>query len=177
MDRWQRKYLEFHCPRWEELPDNGLFSREVVDYIETRLSLIMGEEKVITTTMIQNYTKWGFIPKVQGRKYRRIHLAFLIVITVFKQVVAIEEVFKGVRLQLRLMKEAEGYNLFAVAVEQALRLVFGGIQDHHQVALSGQIIPRNTEGIQMIANAFALTLLGSMIIHADGFENIGVEDE
>ncbi len=163
---------DFHCPRWKELPEQSLFNQEVVNYIAKVLNPIIREELPITTTMIQNYTKLGFLPKPKGRKYNRTQVAHLIVIAVYKQVLNISEVKTGVELQLDLMKIDKAYDTFAQTVENALKSVFGYMVEEGRDYIGGFEVDENKLGVELIANAFALKLLGTMILKQRGFKNL-----
>ncbi|MDD7044855.1 MAG: DUF1836 domain-containing protein [Peptoniphilaceae bacterium] len=55
--------LEFKCPYWEDLSDEGLMSREVVEYINETLEPIFLDRGLIIPTMIQTYSKWKLLPE------------------------------------------------------------------------------------------------------------------
>ncbi len=170
-----KSYLDiyhFRCPRWSELPDQPLLSKSVVNYICEKLAPIMNGEIAITGTMIQNYTKWGFLPKSAGKKYNREQIALLIVISVYKSVLDIKEIKNGVDLQLKLMNTEMAYNSFAVALETALNHTFYPIV-HHATKLDSNIsAPAEQLAITLLANAFALKLLSIIIIKESGYKNL-----
>ncbi|MDO5040584.1 MAG: DUF1836 domain-containing protein [Peptoniphilus sp.] len=171
----KREFLQiydFHCPRWEEIPEKGLFNQEVVNYIAEILRPVMWEEFPITATMIQNYTKLGFLPKREGRKYNRVQVAYLIVIAVYKQVLNIGEVKQGVELQLELMQVDKAYDTFAQSFEKALKSVFGYMVEEDRTCMGGFEVHEEELGVESIANAFAFKLLGRMILRQQGFKNL-----
>ena len=50
--------INFHCPRWNELPDIELYMDQVVSIIEKNFSCFVGDKnKIVTSTMINNYVK------------------------------------------------------------------------------------------------------------------------
>lgn len=176
----KKEFLEiynFHCPRWKELPDQTLFNQEVVNYIAKNLKPIMFEEFPITKTMVQNYTKLGFLPKPEGRKYNRTQIAYLIVIAVYKQVLNISEVKRGVELQLDFMRINRAYDTFAQTVEDALKNVFGYMVEKGEKYIGGFKVDERKLGVELIANAFALKLLGTMILQQRGFKNLEEQNE
>lgn len=167
------KILKFKCPRWDELPEGPLFNKEVVNYINEIFDPLMLEEKAITTTMVQNYIKWGFIPKPEGRKYDKTQIAYLVVISIYKQVLNIKDVRRGVDLQLDLMDRKSAYNNFANALDMALNRTFKSIVEENRFKLGEFENTPKTAGIDVIAHAFSLKLLGTLIIINDGFYGLG----
>lgn len=169
--------LSFSCPSWEDLPDDLMFNRQLVDYLDELLSPIINEPVIITTTMIQNYSKREIIPKPIGRKYGRQHLAYLILIIIYKQVLQTEDIRKGVDLQLGLMELDQAYNIFARALNQALSKVFKGVDQSQPLTFEAFTVHPETEGVQVVAYAFAFRLLGITIIESQGYRKIGEDNE
>lgn len=163
----------FHFPRWEELPEEPIFNKEVVEYINTTLEPIITKELEITATMIQNYSKWRAIPKINGRKYGRVQIAILIVINLFKDIIQIDNIREGVVLQLAHVEEEVGYNLFAETVERALKKVFANVGNPEtELTFDPITFPEKTEGLHAVAFSYAFKLLGKIIIEQGGYKNI-----
>lgn len=167
-----QKIINFHCPRWDELPSEPLFNRDLVAYVNRILNNILFDNDYLTQTMVQNYSKWGVIPKIHGRKYERQHVAYLIIITIYKQVLSLDDLKEGLRLQLNLMTLEEAYDSFAYILEQALKTVFQGVFTQAPLAIDSQIIIKDAEGVSLIANTYAQKLLGSMIIQSGGYQKM-----
>ncbi len=167
-----KQIYHFHCPRWSELPEEPMLSRAVIDYINTVLAPIMNGSIALTATMIQNYSKWGYIPKSTGRKYNRKQIANLIVITVYKHVLDIKDIKNGIDLQLKMMKPKAAYNRFAEALESALSNTFQPVVMQTKKLGSEIVAAPEQMGINLFANAFALRLLGLIIIKESGYKNL-----
>lgn len=76
-------------PRWETLPDIGLYMDQVITLMErTFAPFLPGTE--ITKSMVNNYVKVGLIKRPVGKRYDREHLALLIMIGVLKQALSLE---------------------------------------------------------------------------------------
>ena len=118
---WCQELVNTHLPRWNELPDIELYMDQVITIIERYLAVFSADshDKIITAAMINNYVKLGIIPKPEKKRYGRIHLAYLLVITILKQVITITEIKDGIFLQSRLHGEKQAYNDFCEAQEQA----------------------------------------------------------
>ncbi len=158
------KIYNFHCPRWSELPSQAMLNSSVVAYINEMLQPIICEQPAITGTMIQNYSKWGYIPRPSGRKYDREQIAHLIVISVFKQLFDISNIKKGVDLQLRFMANQQAYNNFADLLENALQTTFAPIINEETHIVNRIDISASQIGTALYANTFALKLLGLLIV-------------
>lgn len=167
-----KELLDFHCPRWDELPERAMFNQEVVDYVYTLLAPLGSEEKILTGTMIQNYSKWGVLPKVSGRKYAREHIAVLIVLSIYKQILPIGEVRKGMDLMLSRTDPVTAYNRFAEALDQAIRRTALSVH-RGGIRMEGIEAPAESVGVHLIAHAFSMKLLGKTVIQKNGFTNIG----
>lgn len=172
-----KKLCDFHCPLWEELPSQPIFNQGLVTYVNEILEDLIDENEKLTKTMIQNYSKWEVIPKISGRKYSRDQISILIIILIYKQVLNIMDVKKGIELQLRLMPVEEGYNLFARTLEDAVQRVFTPTAKEKNLVLSDLVLEEKEEGVRLIAETFALRLLVKKIIESDGYKNIGGENE
>jgi hypothetical protein len=64
MKTWGESLLEFHLPRWEELPTLELYMDQVITLIDQYLSPVIQTEKhpLLTSSMVNNYVKKGMIP-------------------------------------------------------------------------------------------------------------------
>jgi hypothetical protein len=78
---------------WDRLPDIGLYMDQVVTYLERELETpkAPGGERIATPSMINNYAKAGIIPRAEGKKYSRPHIAILLSAFTLKQVLSIQD--------------------------------------------------------------------------------------
>lgn len=164
--------LQFRCPRWEELPDKRLLSSQLIDYINDSFGTLFPEETVLTKSMIQNYFKWEILPVIEGKKYSREQIAYLIVISIYKQVIPIKDIKKGVLLQQNLTGLEASYNHFAEVLEQSLREIFSGPGESDFVIVPERRSRREYLGIDTVTYAFSFQLLGRMILEANGTSSI-----
>ena len=86
-----------NLPQWSALPDLGLYMDQVITLMERTFSGVSGAGG-ITRSMVNNYVKAGLIRRPAGRKYDRDQLAQLIMITVLKQALSMEEIAKVLSL-------------------------------------------------------------------------------
>ena len=121
--------LNFHIPRWEELPNIDLYMDQVVSFIEENLIGLVPskddkEERVVTKTMINNYVKHGILTSPVNKKYNKTHLARLIVICILKQVYSINDINSLITLALETSGIEISYNKFCMLVEKAIDSTF-----------------------------------------------------
>jgi len=121
--------LNFHIPRWEELPNIDLYMDQVVSFVEESLISLFpskddNEDKVVTKTMINNYVKHGILTPPINKKYNRTHLARLIVICILKQVYSINDINSLITLALETSGIEISYNKFCILVERAIDSTF-----------------------------------------------------
>lgn len=123
-----KKIINFHIPRWQELPNLDIYLDQLVTYLETCLSPYIGSEDnpVITKTMINNYVKQQVIPPPVKKKYRKEHVASLFVICILKQVYSINNTSILINFAGETTKLILAYNLFCSELEKAVMAVFNG---------------------------------------------------
>lgn len=158
--------LEFHIPRWEELPDIELYMDQVITFIENNLSIypFINSEKIITSSMINNYVKLNLIPKPIKKKYNKTHLAYLIAISILKHVFTIQEVRDGILFQAMINGEKDAYNLFCQEQELAIKYILDQINIENKESMPTiNITPENLM-IKMTTLAFASKIISEKTI-------------
>lgn len=123
--KWGSELLTFHLPRWEELPELDLYMDQVIQLVDQYLAPVIQSEKhsLLTPSMVNNYVKKGLIPAPNKKRYNRKHLAFLIAITLLKQVLTIPEVKNGILFQGKVSGIREAYDLFCTEQELAIHYI------------------------------------------------------
>lgn len=76
---------------WEELPDIDLYRDQVLNYMP-RQQVTRPCETPLTGAMINNYIKMGLVPRANGKRYTKEHLAYLTAICALKQVLSVSDV-------------------------------------------------------------------------------------
>lgn len=77
-----------------DIPDMNLYMEQVTTFIEDNLSHLKREEgdKLLTKTMINNYTKSGILMSPVNKKYSKQHVILLIIIYYLKQILSINDI-------------------------------------------------------------------------------------
>jgi hypothetical protein len=112
---------EIHLPRWDELPSIELYKEQVLELLDQSLKPL--GLKPITASMINNYTKLGWIPAPVKKKYSRKHVAHIFVIAILKDVFELSEICNGIKLEKSRLGFDKAYDRFTQEIEDAVDLV------------------------------------------------------
>lgn len=177
LNEWAKELAEFHLPRWEELPSLNLYMDQVVAYINETLEFLLvdpntqapkgkKEDRLLTSAMINNYVKQHFIPKPEKKRYHREHLACLIVYALFKQVLPLTDIQKGVYLHLALCEHnfQVAYDTFCQQVEANLVYVADVAQGKPVHELIDSEMPQSVLGTGMSALSLASKILAQKVL-------------
>ena len=96
--------------------------------------------------MVNNYVKLRLIPKPIKKRYNKVHLAYLIAISILKQVMTIEEIRDGIIFQAKINGKKGAYNLFCEEQERALKSIVNQINPRSpNTTLDTKVNPRSEE--------------------------------
>ena len=85
-----KERLERERPvEWEAFPDIGLYMDQLISYMPRQL-IHYGEGESLTSAMVNNYIKDGAMPRAEGKRYSRTHLAYLTALCALKQVLSVK---------------------------------------------------------------------------------------
>ncbi len=118
-----KMFVNYHLPRFHELPDMGLFLEQTVKYVNQVL-LPLGKEFTLTQTMVSNYVKQKIIANPQQKTYTRQQIAYLIYITIIKNVVSLKDITEMFAIQKDEYELAVAYDYFCAELENVLCYVF-----------------------------------------------------
>ena len=121
-------FVNYHLPRFAELPAVGLFLEQTVKYVNQVLAPL-GDKFVLTLTMVSNYVKQKIIPNPQQKTYSRQQIAYLIYITIIKNVVSLKDISDMFAIQKGEYELAVAYDYFCAEFENVLRYVFQNQSD------------------------------------------------
>jgi len=78
----------------EDLPNIDLYMDQVTTFMEDQLASTKrhDDDKILTKTMINNYTKNNLLPPPVKKKYSREHLLLLVFIYYFKNILSIKDI-------------------------------------------------------------------------------------
>lgn len=122
----------FHLPKYEEIPNVGLYLDQTAKYINEYLILFPDLE--ITPSMISNYVKKGMIPRSVKKLYYRDQIAYLIFMAVTKTVLSMDNIRIMFDMQQQQSYSTEiAYEYFRQELHHILNQVF-----HLENSISGE---------------------------------------
>ena len=108
--------------RWEQLPDFALYMDQVLSYMDRQV-LRFDDDDALTAAMVNNYTKSGLVPRAEGKKYNRDHLAYLTAICVLKHVMSTRDMDLLIKEELQGERTIpDSYAAFCGSLDKALNL-------------------------------------------------------
>ena len=119
----QNSISAFHLPRYQELPDVGLYLEQVTKYISDHLAPL--EDIMLTGSMISNYVKKGLIDNPVKKQYSQEQIAYLIFIAVAKTVLSMDDIHLLIEIQKKVYTSQIAYDYFCSEFENVLSYVFG----------------------------------------------------
>ena len=124
----------FALPRYEQLPDVGLYLEQTAKYINQCLQPLGFAE--MTGSMIRNYVKMGLVANPVQKHYFAEHIAHLIAIFVLKHVVPLEHIHKMFDIQRKVYTDRTAYNYFCMELENFLYYRFGLKDDLEEIGVT-----------------------------------------
>lgn len=95
-----------------DIPDIDLYVDQIITLLEGRLggTRRTADEKIITKTMINNYSKDGLLKRIKGKKYSKQHVMMVLLICGLKRGMAVQDIARVLSgLDERLEGENGGY--------------------------------------------------------------------
>ncbi len=104
---------------WGKLPDLDLYMDQVLAYIPRQL-VHFGKD-LLTSSMVNNYSKKGLLPRPNGKRYGRTHLGYLTAIVCLKNVLSVQDAGTLLEAGRTLQAEEQAlYGYFCQALDRAL---------------------------------------------------------
>ncbi len=160
---WTQEITQFHFPRWEELPDFDLYMDQVLTLIDKYLFVFnpSKQKKIITASMINNYVKLDLIPPPVKKRYKKKHLAYLIAISVLKQVLTIPEVKEGLVYQASISGIRGAYDLFCTEQEAALVAIGSHLEKKEPSPLP--LLPNDTDMNNLVVRTATIAVATKIV--------------
>lgn len=123
MEKIARSLAGLHLPRYQELPQMGLYLEQTATYINE--VLVPLENVHLTSSMISNYVKHDLIASPKKKLYSRQQIAELVFIAVSKNVLSLADLCEALKLQRSSYDTETAYNYMVDELENVLAYVFG----------------------------------------------------
>ena len=113
---------DFRLPRYNEIPNVGLYLEQATKYISEYLTPL--GEYSLTPSMISNYVKKGLIANPVKKQYSREQIAYLFFIAVAKSVLSLDALMGFIKLQQQTYEVSKAYEYFVEEFENLLQFTF-----------------------------------------------------
>lgn len=126
LSQWESYLAGYSLPTWDSLPNFELYMDQIIVLLTQYLEFLPHEEnedKVITSSIINNYVRMKVMPPPVKKKYSRVHIAYLIIICTLKQSLSISHIQKMLPLGLKDEEVQQLYNDF-VSRHKSVTLYF-----------------------------------------------------
>jgi|SRR5699024_1964744 len=112
--------------RWDEMPEFDIYNDQLLSIINDELiNFEQYDENIkVTKSMINNYVKNEIIPKPNKKKYNKTHIAYVIMITFFKNILSISEIKSLLNYLTKNDDISIIYDLFVNIFENTLNNTF-----------------------------------------------------
>lgn len=128
----------FRLPRYQEIPDVGLYLEQTAKYINHSLQpLGFGE---LTGSMIRNYVKQGLVSNPVNKQYSANQIAHLLSIAVLKQVIPLEQIQNFFLVQRKVYADEVAYNYLCEELENILYHRFGLKSEFENVGVTDTVV-------------------------------------
>ena len=124
---------DFRMPRYNEIPNVGLYLEQVTKYICEHLAPL--QENAITGSMISNYVKKGLVSNPVKKQYNRDQIAYLLFIALAKSVLSLDNLTLFIQLQQQTYPTDRAYEYLCDEFENTLQYVFGLKQELDTVGM------------------------------------------
>ena len=132
------KIRTFHLPRYERLPDMGLYLEQVTEYLNQQLAPLGFAE--ITGSMIRNYVKKGLIANPVRKRYYADHIAHLFAICLLKNVMPLENIQALCVHQQQIYSVPVAYDYLCDELENTLWMQFGLKDRMDEIGKSSSVV-------------------------------------
>lgn len=169
INEWIDTLREFKLPKYEKLPSIPLYLDQVLEYVNGILSPLFYDESMsVTSAMINNYVKQKLMPAPVKKRYDQDHLAYIITITVLKQVTSIPNVVGGIEVVRSNYSKEQAYDIFTQEVVNGIQTViaqtFGGESTPHH-SNHDVLVPIKAASIAFAAKLISERALLAEITH------------
>jgi hypothetical protein len=130
IDNLKDKLLSCRPQDWSSIPDIDLYMDQVISYMTRQhIGLELDDEETLTSAMINNYIKSGLLPRANGKKYDRTHIAYLTSICLLKQVLTVGETGELMSLQMEQQDVEQFYGNYVKVLDEEYSHVAKSLQD------------------------------------------------
>jgi hypothetical protein len=145
---------------WASFPSIDLYMDQVVTYLERLLGIFNNSDdkgKTITSSMVNNYVKEGYLKRPVNKKYDKVHLVTLYIMSMLKPILPIPLIAES----LSEFESEQKYQEFFENLTKLQDKAFGKVCEK----LSSAINEINEENYDIALRLFALQLTSEANAH------------
>lgn len=166
---WIKRIQTIHLPRYDELPVLSLYLDQVLEYVNENIGIIFINQdhlsgKVLTSSMINNYVKNNIMPAPIKKRYSKDHIAFIITITVLKQVGNLSDVSDGMKHLTSVLGKVDAYNAFISFLENALKSTIMELEQTPDLSYFQTPVDLNLLPLKSATIAFASIMMSQYLL-------------
>lgn len=128
---------DFSMPRYQQIPDMGLYLEQTTKYINLSLKPLGCFE--VTGSMIRNYVKMGLVNNPEKKLYYRDQIVHLMTITILKNVIPLENIQLFFKSQKRVYTDQVAYDYFCMELENILHERFGITETVKKIGVTNSV--------------------------------------
>lgn len=150
---FSKEMSSYETEKWRSFPGIDLYMDQVITYLEKLLTIFNdddGKNKIITSSMVNNYVKEGYLKRPVNKKYDKFHLVTLYIMSMLKPILPIPLIANSLG---NFENEQEYRNFF----EELTKLQDEAFNDISQ-KLSSALDNLSEEDYQTALRLFALQL-------------------
>ena len=130
---------------WSALPDIDLYMDQVLGYMRRQL-ISSRSEAGVTAAMINNYIRDGILPRTNGKKYSKNHIAKLTSICAMKQILSVGDI----SLLFQLLPSDDMEDLYGKYREML----------NHELTIVAKSIPESGDNQTLVDAITHFTIIG-----------------
>ena len=166
---------DFRLPRYQEIPDVGLYLEQASKYVCRYLSPIL--DTPLTASMISNYVKRGLLSSPVRKQYSRDQVAYLFFIAVAKNVLSLDALAYQAAAALArrevFLLESEHIAAKPIPVEVHVRAIHQRIRTAKHLRFSQLVGPGTPKDVAVVTFLAILELYKRVMVRLEQDELFG----
>ncbi len=174
---WLKDLEELNLPSWDKLPEIDLYMEQLTTYLD-RITNVFSKnslDKILTSSMINNYVKGQVIPSPVQKKYNKEHIAYIIALCSLKQVLPIQDI-KNIFQNDQVPIEKK-YSFFRKTLQEKANLKSKELLDLFENQKNPQIKQLNQLAFSLSIEAFINILISERILYMIELEKFEIEEK
>lgn len=117
-ENFTKQLAKMTMPHFNDLPNLDLYMDQVIDEVNQYFAPITHTK--ITKAMINSYVKKGIVDRPVKKRYSRLHLAKILVVSLLKPILSLDTIDQAMKIALKLETPSRAYDQFIDLFNQEL---------------------------------------------------------